>query len=329
MRVLLSGYYGLGNLGDEAILAGLAPALRSRGVELTVLSGDPDATAAIHEVGAASRTTGAPMALLRCQALVSGGGGLLQDSTSSRSLSYYLGLLRAAKALGKRTAVFAQSLGPLSGAGRDKVARTLRGVPVAVRDEQSLRLAADMGLRAEMVADPALLLPLPEPRRSTGEPYVLLIPRGGFDEFNAALLRLAQALTAAGESVAALAMHPRLDDPAVAALRQAVPGVKALAATTPHEALRIIADAQCVVSVRLHGCILATLAKVPCVALSYDPKVAGFAALAGIEVLEPASEPAHLLAASQKAVAVTESAHADLVAGAHRGVDWLVERLSS
>lgn len=339
MRLLLSGYYGLGNLGDEAILAGLAPALARRGVELTVLSGDPAATAAMHGVRAAHRLLGAPAALLGANAFVSGGGGLLQDVTSGRSLDYYLGLLRAARLLGKRTVVYAQSLGPLSPAGRDKVARALRGVPLAVRDELSLSLAAELGLAAELVGDPALLLPVPPSTASedpgsaetvvTGSAGVLLVPRGGHERFNLALARLAGSLAADGQSVAALAMQPELDGPAVAALRAAAPAVEPLTAATPQEALARIAAARLVVSVRLHGCILAALAGVPFVALAYDPKVAGFAALAGAEVVAPEAPDEELLDACRRATRIADARREELIGGARRGVEWLAAQLAA
>ena len=57
-RVLLSGYYGFGNLGDEALLSGLSGALQRRGVSVTVLSADPAATRASHGVSARHRVTG-------------------------------------------------------------------------------------------------------------------------------------------------------------------------------------------------------------------------------------------------------------------------------
>lgn len=51
-------------------------------------------------------------ALLRSQVVLSGGGGLLQDRTSARNLTYYLGVIRLAKLLRRRVVVFNQSIGP-------------------------------------------------------------------------------------------------------------------------------------------------------------------------------------------------------------------------
>ena len=48
------------------------------------------------------------------RALVFGGGNLLQDATSRRSLVYYLALLRKGKQSGCRTLLYGAGLGPLS-----------------------------------------------------------------------------------------------------------------------------------------------------------------------------------------------------------------------
>ncbi len=329
MRLLLSGYYGLGNLGDEAILAGLAPALAARGVAVTVLSAAPRATSSLHSVAAVHRLRGVPVALVGHTAFVSGGGGLLQDATSSRSLGYYLGLIRAAKALGKRVAVYGQSLGPLTHAGRKRVAAALAGVPLAVRDRQSLAIAADLGLQAELVGDPALLMSrpkVPETPSAPGAP-TLLIPRGGHPRFDAPLERLAAALIADGERVAAMALQPRVDDGSVAALLAALPSLERAAAETPKAALDLIAKAAAVVSVRLHGCILAAVAGVPFVALAYDPKVAGFAELAGAEVVPPEATAGELQAALARARPLSDYRRAALLASAEHGVNWLVNAI--
>ena len=293
MRVLLSGYYGFGNLGDEALLGGLLAALESRGVEALVLSGDPAATTALHGVAARHRTRGLLAGILESDAVVSGGGGLLQDGSSQRSLRYYLGVIGLARLLRRPTVVFAQSLGPLSPDGRTRVAAALKGVPVMVRDASSLGLAESLGLGASLVADPALLLPLPaefaiatgpvspaapmkrtETKTELGP--VLLIPRGGHPALNDALIGLASRLLAYGEPVQALAMHPSEDAAEVTRLVEAVPGVASVEAATPADALRLIAGVRYVVSVRLHGCILAARVGTGFAGLSYDPKVAGF-----------------------------------------------------
>lgn len=274
MKLLVSGYYGFGNLGDEALLSGLLTGLEAH--TITVFSGRPGNTRALHGIGAVHRLQGLP-ALLHHDALLSGGGGLLQDKTSARSLRYYLGVLTLAKRLGKRVVVYGQSVGPLSPDGEKSVARALRGVPVAVRDGASQRLLARLDIPATLVADTALLLPKPLYEAAEHAP-VLLIPRGGLPEVTAALARLAEALHRGGVPVTGVALHPSED---AAALAELPPSVARLEALTPQAALNLIAESRHVVSARLHGLILAARARRPFSGIAYDPKVAAFVAETG------------------------------------------------
>jgi polysaccharide pyruvyl transferase WcaK-like protein len=91
-RILFSGYYGLGNAGDEAVLAASVGLFRARRPEaaLAVLSGNPAATQAALGVEAAPRMK-MPLVLAqirRARLFLSGGGSLLQDRTSLKSLIY-------------------------------------------------------------------------------------------------------------------------------------------------------------------------------------------------------------------------------------------------
>ena len=58
-RLLLSGYYGYGNSGDEAVLAGLVTGFRAARLEaeleIIALSGRPAETRAAHSILAADR----------------------------------------------------------------------------------------------------------------------------------------------------------------------------------------------------------------------------------------------------------------------------------
>lgn len=327
MRVLLSGYYGFANLGDEAILAGLARELTARGLRVTVLSGDPDATTAQHGVPAAHRTRGLLGALLRADALVSGGGGLLQDATSARSLTYYLATLRAARLLGKGVALYGQSLGPLTGVGRRRVAGAAAGLPAFWRDEPSRALARELGLDDRATADAALLLAPERPAGADPNGPVLVVPRAGHPAYNQALARLARALRGEGVPVAAVGLHARHDDAEVAALARAAPGLEALSARTPDELLALLPGASYVVSARLHGCVLAAAAGVGFAALSYDPKVAGFAALLGAPTFDAPVDDANLLAAATRREPLDLAAREAQVRLAREGLDALVAAL--
>lgn len=335
MKVAISGYYGYGNVGDEALLAALLDRLGKGGFRPLVLSGDPAATRALHGVAAANRAVGLVPALLRSQALVSGGGGLLQDRTSARSLAYYLGVIGLARRLGRRVVVYGQSIGPLSDSGRRKVARALNGVPVAVRDEASQGLLRELGVAAHLTADPALLLdvtpqetgvPPALPMELTGDTAVLL-PRAGHPDINRALRVLAQELSASNIPALVVAMQPELDGQPALEVAEGLAGVHAHPASTHAEVLQIVSRAGIVVSARLHGLILAAAAQRPIVGLSYDPKVAAFMAEVGAPFFREPVDIRGLLHATAQREPVDAVKLASLQARARSGIDWLLHSL--
>ena len=169
MRFLLSGYYGFGNLGDEALLRIIVSELKSRYPHGTidVLSAEPSLTA--HELGveATQRWEQGAIrrAIERADVVLSGGGGLLQNATSLKSLFYYAGIIRTASNAKKKTMIFAQSIGPLDFWGKQTVRECCKGLSAAtVRDERSRGLLAPLvSVPVERTADPVFLYEPPEP----------------------------------------------------------------------------------------------------------------------------------------------------------------------
>ena len=166
-HLLVGGYFGCGNLGDDAILLGLLQLLREQAPEIrvSVLSGDPRATRALCHVDAYRRKS--PLSLLRAflsaDAFLLGGGSLLQNRTGRLSLAYYLGLLRLSRLLKKPAALFAAGIGPLLGeADRRKTCLALSSLShVGLRDPLSLSLLRSLGLSSSLLSlgsDPAFFI---------------------------------------------------------------------------------------------------------------------------------------------------------------------------
>ena len=169
MNLVLSGYFGFGNIGDEIILERMLKQFQGQAHTITVLSHTPRETAARHHVRAISRWNFVSLfrALRRCDALISGGGGLLQDLSGAFTPAYYLSHLALAQWLGKRTFVWGQGFGPLARKGNRRLARKIlsRVEFIVVRDLASLMWSLSLGLAESGLfqgADLAWLLPLPE-----------------------------------------------------------------------------------------------------------------------------------------------------------------------
>ena len=158
-KVLISGYYGADNFGDEAILETIIQRLNKHNADITVLSVNPKRTTEIHKVKAVNSFDFLELlfAILKCDILISGGGSLLQDVTSVKSLFYYLFILLTAQLFGKKTIIFAQGIGPI----KNKIGEMLTKFVlkncnrISVRDDKSLFLLRSWGLNnAILVCDP-------------------------------------------------------------------------------------------------------------------------------------------------------------------------------
>lgn len=177
-KIVISGYYGFRNSGDEAVLKSILTALESESqrtsveIEPIVLSGDPEWTQQTYGVRAVHRMKLGEVrrAIKESDGLISGGGSLLQDATGWKSIPYYLGVLKLAQNMKKPTFIYAQGIGPVQ---RGIFKPMIRGVfkhceYISVRDEDSAKLIQDFGVRwneVQIVPDPVMGLPLPEPSK--------------------------------------------------------------------------------------------------------------------------------------------------------------------
>ncbi len=321
LRIVVSGYYGYNNLGDEAILTALTQQLRAVGerdgaVEIVALSGDPAATAATLGIRAVDRLSIPAVwrALRNADLFVSGGGSLLQDVTGLGSVPYYLGLMRLAKLAGARTMMLGQGVGPLGlPTSRWMVGRVVRGLDaVTVRDEDSRELLVRCGVprdRIELTADPVLALaPAPaerteavwqrlglQPGRATiaisVRPWASWYERQ-LKAFSAVLAQRAEAWDA---QILLLPFHRPDDEPLVDELRYCLetrpeahrPHVAVLEeALNPQDMMALLGRVDLLVGMRLHALIMAAAMATPSFGIVYDPKIAAFAAQAGFPTIE-------------------------------------------
>ncbi|MDR1651794.1 MAG: polysaccharide pyruvyl transferase family protein, partial [Synergistaceae bacterium] len=167
--VLLAGYFGFGNLGDELIAESAIQNLKRCGIHdrrIAILSSDPDYSRKRLGVDAYGRwsLSSVVSALRRSRSLVFPGGGLFQDSTSARSCVYYWGLVAIAGMLSVPAVFLGQSVGPLNGGFPRFLTRRsfLACSYAAVRDSASMRVLEEMGVRCELMPDPVMSLEMPE-----------------------------------------------------------------------------------------------------------------------------------------------------------------------
>lgn len=299
--VLLCGYYGEHNLGDDALLASLLGQMPSALTPL-VTAYDGAAVASRHGVSTVQRRSPKQVlaALSRSDALVFGGGSLLQDSTSFQSLLYYAALIAAARLQGKPVLLWAQGLGPLRRRRSRALVRALLPLITAItwRDPESAALAERLGRADHYGADAVWALPR-EQWLGRGGPIVIcwrptdLLQGQGWSPYLQALADLADAES---REVLWVPFHRDQDQHLLADLidQGLIPSALAqrsrqVTPATPQEAMAVFRSAGLVIAMRLHALILAALSGAPVAALSYDPKVRACADQLGCSCVDLAS----------------------------------------
>ena len=296
--IVISGYYGFGNTGDEAVLAGILATFRRLQIdaEFTVLSADPERTKREHPgVDAVHRMKPAQAirAMGRADLVISGGGSLFQDVTSAISPYYYLSVLRLARLLRRKTMVYAQGVGPLIRPGASRaVARAMnRTDAITVRDADSKSLLESIGVTQpiHLSADPSFAVEpdleaagrLLEAHGIGGRELIGVSLRpwpkgaGWLDE---AAEGIRQACERLGTTAALIPMQEPEDIDACGAVKG---GIMLASGGRPRLVKGLVARCALVVGMRLHSLIFAASEGAPFVPIVYDPKVASFAAATG------------------------------------------------
>ena len=306
--VVICGAYGRGNAGDDAILDAILQEIRSLDPDMpvTVLSKDPAATRLTYRVRSIHRShiLSWRKAMRKSVLYLNGGGSLIQDVTSRRSLWYYLYNIRSAHALGCRVQMYGCGIGPVT---REKhrrmAARTLNSCVdiITLREPDSQAELQAMGVTSPQIlltADPALTL-----RAATEDETdsVLLCagipPHGkylcfalrrwpGFEEAAPALrAAAAYAYETYGLTPVFLSVEKRLDPGAgrIAADGLSVPHYFLDDAGKAGTIIGALSRMEAVVSMRLHALIFAAGQGIPLVGIVYDPKVSSFLRYIGQE----------------------------------------------
>ncbi len=164
--IVISGYYGLGNSGDEALLKSIVSDLKSIDPQIciTALSGKTSQTRKMYGIKTINRFNlfSVVNELRKAKLLISGGGTLIQDATSTKSLLYYLAIIFLAKKMGLKVMLYANGIGPIKEKNIKKVNKVLNKVDIiTLRENVSLEEIERCGIKKPRVivtADPAFNL---------------------------------------------------------------------------------------------------------------------------------------------------------------------------
>jgi polysaccharide pyruvyl transferase CsaB len=284
MKILLSGYYGFGNVGDEAVLQSIREGIAKYlpDAELDILTSSRKAILKIIK------------SIKNTDIFISGGGTLFQNKTSNRSFLYYIGLVGLALTLRKRVMIFAQGFGPLTGfINRHLIKFILNRVElITLRDQDSYDKIVALGIKRpkiELTADPAAILEIPDKKDSHKIPSpegkkivgIAIRPLKGKGSENLKLA-LAEGIDWLSKEYDFYPVFIPFHHPGDLELSSEVMKLMKedshliARSCQPTEMLAIFSQFDLLIGMRLHSLIFAAMNKTPMLGISYDPKVKSF-----------------------------------------------------
>lgn len=297
---IISGYYGFKNIGDDAMLMSIIENLNiyKKDIRILVLSKNPLETSLVYNVDSINRFN--PFRILSAmknsKLFVNGGGSLIQDNTSTRSLIYYLSMIWLAKMRGMKVMIYANGIGPLKKERNKKLTRKIvnRVDVITLREDLSYNELKKLKIdrpKIKVTADPALTLKPDTPLRieqifmnegiDLNQQFLGVSVRRwpGREKFETVIAKAVDHLSAKyGITPLFLAMHYPEDLAIIDNITSKMKSKFCVIRQKPtvSEMLGIIQKTQMLVGMRLHALIFAASLRVPIVGMVYEPKVEGF-----------------------------------------------------
>ncbi|BCS80574.1 polysaccharide pyruvyl transferase CsaB [Anaerocellum diazotrophicum] len=309
-NIVISGYYGQLNTGDEAILRVLIDRLReyerqeNEDINIVVLSSRPQLTSKIYKIDSVNRKKiwKVVKAIKRCDIFISGGGSLFQNETSNRSLYYYLFQIFIAKLFGKKVFIFSQGIGPIKKWYNVLVFKHIIKLAdyITVRDYDSFDLLHRLKLKnkIDLSADPAFLLsPCCEKRvEKLFQTYNIDLSRKTIGivvrkwkkekDMTVKIAQIADILIEdEGYNVVFIPFQGKWDIIKINEIVSKMKNKPCILSENfqPHELLGIFRYFDLIVGMRLHSLIFAAKMNKRFIGISYDPKIDSFLKMYGLK----------------------------------------------
>lgn len=300
-KILISGYYGFDNFGDDAILYVILDSLKSTipNAEIVVISNDPEKIKELYGVASVYRfdLKGIFSVMRYSDLFISGGGSLLQDVTSIKSLIYYLFLIFLAKISRTKSCIYAQGIGPIkSMPGKILAKLIISGVNlITVRDEKSHEFLKQLGINSTITADPVWGIKASKSSHQIEDNNKIKVGiqlRSWFSLDDKKLEALADSICETFNpqeySLILFLLQDSLDLEITRKLEKLIKykhqdqDIKLVSNLSINDSLSLIASLDFLIAMRFHAELVALKYKIPTFALSYDPKVEILSKDAGI-----------------------------------------------
>lgn len=300
-RIIISGYYGFKNSGDDALLSAIIDDIKRHksSPNITVLSANPKETAEKYRVHAINRFNALKLIKYMKNAglLISGGGTLIQDATSTKSLIYYLAVIKLALRNGVKVMLYSNGIGPLRSRNNIKRAeRVLNNVDIiTLRDPQSKEVLDSIGVTEPKVlitADPVFGIESFSPERgreilksfgADGTSKILGVSvrrtRSTNSDFESVVAKMCDyASEKYGCTVVFMPMQTNKDEQISRNIMSRMKSKSVIInkRLSVEDIISVSSALDACIGMRLHSLIYSAIGNVPLIGISYDPKIKSF-----------------------------------------------------
>ena len=300
---IISGYYGFNNIGDEAMLSSIIGSLKlfKKDIRIVVLSREPLQTRKSLGVNSISRINLFQIFFImrKSKMFIYGGGNLIQDNTSSRSLMYYLATIWLAKKMHLKVMFYGHGFGPLN----KKININLtRGIineidVISLREKLSVGELKRLNIskpRIEVTADPAFSInaekniniaqifkreSIPLDKSFVGFSVRNNRNKSNNNSFIKAIANTADYISEKyNVSSLFIPMQSPVDIPVIEKVAAIMKNKAYVIGNkySPDEIMSIIGETELFIGMRLHALIFAVCQHTPVIGIEYDPKIRGF-----------------------------------------------------
>jgi len=298
-KLVISGYHGFGNIGDEAILKAMLSEFKKmdKEIDLTVLSQKPEETKKNFSVNAVDRSSIFKVikTIFNSDILISGGGSLLQESTGRLSIYYYLFIYFVAMIFRKKTIIFSHGIGPIYRKRSKWLVKFVfnRASCISVRDKYSKEELISYGVKPDKIdvtADPVIsfkkfgtdkgktLFDLYGKYDPTLETIGFAVKASRKTDVEHDFVKIIDQLKEKPCNIVLIPFHYSED---LSLIEKIVKLSKhdIISINEKHvveEVFSMIESMDVLVGVRLHALIFAAVSETPLVGITYDPKIDAF-----------------------------------------------------
>lgn len=300
-EIIMSGYYGFGNMGDDSLLQQIINSIKTldKNVTITVLSKNPKRTSQIYGVNSINRfdIISISRVMKHAKLLINGGGNLLQNKTSKRSLIYYIYIMKLAKKFGLKLMLYASGIGPVHGEKYLEMTKNILNEVdiITLREELSLKEIQNLNVsnpNIYVTCDPAFYMDSADENwvkyvmyregLSLNKKYFLFSPRSIKDSFIKLPENFDNMLAEACYQIAKtyklepiiVPLHPKTDYTVCKKIADYAGG-KVICGLSAVELAGLTKHMEFVAGLRLHLLIYAISAETPVIAIDCDPKIRG------------------------------------------------------